>query len=134
MKTASKNITKQYKPKNNRSNDNKTNFRQHPFREGRHCDRFGFIRITPATVRNLKLGRKTQDTRNFNPSRRTYNPHFHIIVANREMAETLVKEWTKRSKPGWTNLKAQKFEKVADNLLALIGVVKYEAKYSRNRM
>lgn len=65
---------------------------------------------------------------NFNPSKRTYNPHFHIIVANREMAETLVKEWTKRSKPGWTNLKAQKFEKVADNLLALIEVVKYGSK------
>lgn len=65
---------------------------------------------------------------NFNPNKWTYSRHFYILVANREMAETLVKEWTKRSKPGWTNIKAQKFEKVVDNLLALIEVVKYGSK------
>ena len=30
---------------------------------------------------------------NFNPVRRTYNPHFHIIVPSKEIAEILVKEW-----------------------------------------
>ena len=30
---------------------------------------------------------------NFNPKRRTYNPHFHIIVPNIETAEILKKEW-----------------------------------------
>lgn len=65
---------------------------------------------------------------NFNPERRTYNPHFHIIVATKEMAEILVQEWLRRSKPGWAYHKAQKSEKVYDNQLALIEVVKYGSK------
>jgi len=65
---------------------------------------------------------------NFNPQRRTYNPHFHVIVANKEMADILVKEWLERSKPGWTYHKAQKAEQVKDNLLAIIEVVKYGSK------
>ena len=30
---------------------------------------------------------------NFNPVKKTYNPHLHLIVANKEMADVLVKEW-----------------------------------------
>lgn len=65
---------------------------------------------------------------NFNPARRTYNPHFHVIVANKEMADILVREWLKRSKPDWTYWKAQKAERVYDNERAIIEVVKYGSK------
>ena len=65
---------------------------------------------------------------NFNPQRRTYNPHFHVIVANKEMADILVKEWFERSNPGWTYRKAQKAERVYDNQRAIIEVVKYGSK------
>lgn len=65
---------------------------------------------------------------NFNPKSKTYNPHFHVIVANKEMAEKLVKEWLERSKPGWTYHKAQKMERVFDNEMAIMEVVKYGSK------
>lgn len=65
---------------------------------------------------------------NYNPSRKTYNPHFHCIVANKEIAEILVKEWQQRSKKSWTNSQAQKITPVFNNLSALIEVVKYGSK------
>ena len=30
---------------------------------------------------------------NFNPQKKTYNPHFHIITANKKIAEALKEEW-----------------------------------------
>ena len=33
---------------------------------------------------------------NFNPKTKTYNPHFHLIVANNEVAETLRVEWQRQ--------------------------------------
>ena len=30
---------------------------------------------------------------NFNPAKQTYNPHFHLIVPNEEIAELLKSEW-----------------------------------------
>jgi hypothetical protein len=65
---------------------------------------------------------------NFNPTTKTYNPHFHVIVANSEMAEILITEWLKRSKRGWTSKKAQKKSKITNSELALIEIVKYGSK------
>lgn len=65
---------------------------------------------------------------NFNPVRKTYNPHFHCIVANKVMAEILVNEWQKRSRKGWTNHRCQNITPVFNNLSALIEVVKYGSK------
>lgn len=65
---------------------------------------------------------------NFNPVAKTYNPHFHVIVANSEMADILINEWLKRSKPGWTSKNAQKKSKITNSELALIEVVKYGSK------
>ena len=42
----------------------------------------------------------------FNPKRRTYNPHFHLLFANGEMADIIVAEWIKRSKQGKVSPKA----------------------------
>lgn len=65
---------------------------------------------------------------NYNPTRKTYNPHFHCIVANMEMAEILVKEWQQRSKKSWTHSQAQNITPVFNSLSALIEVVKYGSK------
>jgi hypothetical protein len=65
---------------------------------------------------------------NYNPVRKTYNPHFHCIIANKVMAEILVKEWLQRSKKGWTNYQCQNITPVFNNLSALIEVVKYGSK------
>jgi len=65
---------------------------------------------------------------NFNPKSRTYNPHFHVIVANSQMAEILVNEWINRSRPGKVSPKAQKKDRVYNNVAALVEVVKYGSK------
>jgi len=65
---------------------------------------------------------------NFNPEKRTYNPHFHVIVPDQEIANILIREWLQCSKKGWTGPKAQKKSKVHNNQLALIELVKYGSK------
>lgn len=65
---------------------------------------------------------------NFNPEARTYNPHFHCIVANKQMAEILISEWLERARPGKAKSVAQKMEPVFDNTVALIEVIKYGSK------
>lgn len=65
---------------------------------------------------------------NFNPNRKTYNPHLHIITANREMAEVIVADWLKL----WTSKFAlpigQKIQKTYDIHKNLIEVIKYGSK------
>lgn len=68
---------------------------------------------------------------NFNPQKRTYNPHFHIIVPNKEIAELLVKEW--QSQWNKTNTihascKAQHIRKVDNLEHDLIETIKYGSK------
>lgn len=65
---------------------------------------------------------------NFNPKRRTYNPHYHIIVPTQEMAEILVREWLTRSNPGWTHRKGQYERKVLNTERDMIETVKYGTK------
>ena len=38
------------------------------------------------------MGIKTVEC-NFNPKNRTYNPHLHLIVPGKQMAETIIDEW-----------------------------------------
>lgn len=72
---------------------------------------------------------------NFNPQKKTYNPHFHLIVANKEIAELLKKEWIKQWRPKnteyrykFTNPQAQKISKVTSIEHSLIETVKYGSK------
>lgn len=65
---------------------------------------------------------------NFNPKRRTYNPHYHIIVATEEMAEILLREWLSRSRKGWTHRKGQYVRKAANKEHDMIETVKYGTK------
>jgi len=73
---------------------------------------------------------------NFNPIAKTYNPHFHIIVPNKETAELLKKEWIKQNRPTkassyrykYVSPKGQDIKKIEDLDHQLIEVIKYGAK------
>lgn len=65
---------------------------------------------------------------NFNPTTKTYNPHFHIIVPNRETAKTLVVEWQRKWTKKYTTAFAQDMREIYNCETALIEVVKYGSK------
>ncbi len=72
---------------------------------------------------------------NFNPEKKTYNPHFHLIVSNEETAIALVKEWinlcTKNGSPEFRKFadrKGQFTERVNSKESTLVEIVKYGSK------
>lgn len=71
---------------------------------------------------------------NFNPYRRTYNPHLHLIVPDVETAEILVKEWLalwtfkEQYKKPLANRKGQFYRPIEDMNRDLIEVIKYGTK------
>ncbi|TWP31796.1 hypothetical protein ETU08_00380 [Apibacter muscae] len=71
---------------------------------------------------------------NFNPQRKTYNPHFHIITANHKIAEILKQEWLQiwkfKNQPQKivVSPKAQFIRKVENLERDLIEVIKYGSK------
>jgi hypothetical protein len=71
-------------------------------------------------IRSLECG--------FNEVKRTYNPHFHIIVKNKEIADTLKAEWCKIWTRKYVNPKAQDVTKVWNTKGAFIELIKYCSK------
>ncbi|GGF78995.1 protein rep [Wenyingzhuangia marina] len=68
---------------------------------------------------------------NFNPQRKTYNPHFHIIVPNKVIADLLKKEWMLQwNQTGviYTSPKAQHIREVENLERDLIETIKYGSK------
>lgn len=65
---------------------------------------------------------------NFNPLKKTYNPHFHLIVSDEQTADILIREWLCLWKSKWTNRQAQHKIKVFNNQTALLETVKYGSK------
>ncbi|WP_430412861.1 protein rep [Kordia sp.] len=68
---------------------------------------------------------------NFNPQKKTYNPHYHIIVPNRETALYLIQEWRKqwnRNGQFHCTKKAQHFREVENLERDLIETIKYGTK------
>ncbi len=65
---------------------------------------------------------------NFNPIAKTYNPHFHIIVPDRETAKTLVVDWQRKWTKKFTSSYAQHMKEIYNCETALIEVVKYGSK------
>jgi hypothetical protein len=65
---------------------------------------------------------------NFNPVSKTYNPHLHIIVPNRDLAVTLIIEWQKKWTKKYTSAWAQYKRKVENLEKDLIEVIKYGSK------
>lgn len=65
---------------------------------------------------------------NFNPVKKTYNPHLHLIVASKEIANILIVEWLKLWTPSFTNRKAQHAVPVYNLEKGLIEIIKYGSK------
>lgn len=65
---------------------------------------------------------------NFNPAKRTYNPHFHIIFPNKEVADLFTKEWLLLFTEKFTYKGAQFSRKVESTERDLIEIVKYGSK------
>ncbi|MCC6412007.1 MAG: protein rep, partial [Saprospiraceae bacterium] len=68
---------------------------------------------------------------NFNPVKRTYNPHLHLIVPNAEIAKTLVTEWQKLWNRGQKTLAsplAQHIRRVENVERDLVELIKYGSK------
>jgi len=65
---------------------------------------------------------------NFNPEKKTYNPHFHLIVPNKETGDILTAEWLKIWTPKYALAVGQDSKRVYSNEIALIEVVKYGSK------
>jgi hypothetical protein len=73
------------------------------------------------------IGIRTLES-NFNPLTKTYNPHLHLIVATKEMAEIIIKGWLILCTPNFAKRKAQHMRRARDKKAALIEVVKYATK------
>lgn len=66
---------------------------------------------------------------NFNPIKKTYNPHFHLLVPDKATAELLVNEWLKKWTPKFAGRKAQFYRPMRnDKQKDLLEVVKYGSK------
>ncbi len=65
---------------------------------------------------------------NFNPIKKTYNPHFHIIVPNEATADILIDEWLSRCTKDYASPKGQDKQRIHNRETALIEVVKYGSK------
>jgi len=68
---------------------------------------------------------------NFNPVTKTYNPHLHLIVANKEIADLLINEWLLLwNKKGlfYASHKAQDRRPVFNLETGLIEIIKYGTK------
>ncbi len=65
---------------------------------------------------------------NFNPIKKTYNPHLHIIVENKAMAELLISEWLQIFTSKYTDRKAQDMTPITNRVKMLIEIIKYGSK------
>jgi len=65
---------------------------------------------------------------NFNPKENTYNPHFHLVVINKEVAEIIKQEWLMLWKSKWTNERAQYIRPIESLERDLIETIKYGSK------
>lgn len=65
---------------------------------------------------------------NFNPKHNWYNPHFHLIVESKEMAELLIAEWLKLWTPKYAGSRSQDMRPVRNLEKNLIEIIKYGSK------
>ena len=65
---------------------------------------------------------------NFNPIKKTYNPHIHLIVPNKLIADTLLCDWQSKWTTKFVNPKGQLAVKVYNKEKALIEIIKYGSK------
>lgn len=64
---------------------------------------------------------------NYNPKRNTYNPHFHFLIENRQMAYRLIEDWKKEWGSEFVNIGGQDIKPV-NNRKDIISCLKYITK------
>jgi len=69
---------------------------------------------------------------NFNPKKRTYNPHFHFIFPSKELAELFMSEWLTMLGEKFASYKGQHKRKVKDTERDMIEIIKYGTKNFTN--
>lgn len=74
----------------------------------------------PVGIRSLEC--------NFNAQKRTYNPHFHLIVESEAVADAIIAEWLKLWTPKHAAPYCQNKQRVRNIERCLIEVVKYSSK------
>ncbi|MDD7886126.1 protein rep [Flavivirga sp. 57AJ16] len=95
---------------------------------------FGFQRITEKHRKRFQRGKgkRLMGIRslecNFNPVKKTYNPHFHIITKDKETAQVLLSEWLELWTPRFAKRPAQNMQRVDDLESGLIEIIKYGSK------
>ena len=66
---------------------------------------------------------------NFNPRKKTYNPHLHLIIRGKEMAELFRVEWQKLWTSDYANMRAQHKRSVkTERLDDMVETIKYSTK------
>lgn len=65
---------------------------------------------------------------NYNPVKKTYNPHLHIITANKEIGDIIIADWLKLCTNEFANGLGQKISRVWDIEKSLIEIIKYGSK------
>jgi hypothetical protein len=65
---------------------------------------------------------------NFNPEKRTYNPHFHLIVQTKEMAENLIDDWLEIWTLKHAGPDSQDIKPIVNVEEKMMEVIKYSAK------
>ncbi|WP_421811065.1 protein rep [Flagellimonas sp.] len=95
---------------------------------------FGFQRINAKFRKRYQRGRgrpligvRSLEC-NFNPVKKTYNPHFHIITKDKVTAEILRDEWLKLWTPKFAIKRCQDLRKIYDLESGLIEIIKYGSK------
>jgi hypothetical protein len=76
---------------------------------------------------NIVMGIRTLEC-NFNPTARTYNPHFHLLVNGEEAAKLLREEWMAAWQPTYLSPDAQDIKRVRSTERDLVELIKYGAK------
>lgn len=94
----------------------------------------GFQRIKDRHKKNYLRGKGTKLIGvkslecNYNPVKKTYNPHLHLIVANKEIAEIIIRDWLKIWTPKFAQRQAQDMRKIFNVETGLIEIIKYGSK------
>jgi hypothetical protein len=69
---------------------------------------------------------------NYSPKKKTYNPHFHIILQNLNVADTLRTDWIREGRKLWgentISKAAQKNQRVRNLEDCLVEILKYSSK------
>lgn len=65
---------------------------------------------------------------NFNPNKKTYNPHFHLVLASEEIGDLIREDWINKWGRKYVNPDAQVIKRVYNKKGMLVELIKYCGK------